>query len=151
MSCYCGNEKPYSECCAPLIENGLPPSSAEALMRSRYSAYVRADGHYLYETTLPEKRVVDDIELIEAHAAQTRWLKLEILDSREEGESGYVEFKAYHRDLDGMKVHHEQSSFLKVDGRWYYVEGKLLEAKIGRNDPCPCGSGKKFKKCCANM
>ena len=73
-----------------------------------------------------------------------------------EDAEGFVEFKAYYT-LGGEDVtHHEVASFRKEDGAWYFVEGEPVrqqpfvreEPKVGRNDPCPCGSGKKYKKCC---
>jgi SEC-C motif-containing protein len=89
-------------------------------------------------------------------AAETgMWQKLEILRSEAGGENdaeGRVEFKA-HWLIGGRRGYlHETSRFLKEDGRWYYLDGQTHPApaagKTGRNDPCPCGSGKKFKKCC---
>jgi SEC-C motif-containing protein len=65
-----------------------------------------------------------------------------------------VEFRALYRTITGMGVLHERSRFLYEDGCWYYVDGELIEdgalrsGKTGRNEPCPCGSGKKYKKCC---
>jgi len=75
-----------------------------------------------------------------------------LIIAREKGESsdseGVVEFAA---DYQGGQLH-ERSRFLKEEGKWFYLNGDILPpvtaAKVGRNDPCPCGSGKKFKKCC---
>ena len=119
-------------------------------MRSRYSAYVVGDGRYLVETTHPDFRVEEDIPLIEAHAQTTRWLGLEVVSVSEDSGRGEVEFLAYYRegDASGIRVHHERSRFALLDGRWYYQNGTLYETSVGRNDPCPCGSGKKYKKCC---
>ena len=64
---------------------------------------------------------------------------------------GFVEFKAYSQHNGIEQVMHERSRFLKEEGLWYYVDGHFPEEaaqKVGRNDPCFCGSGKKFKKCC---
>jgi SEC-C motif domain protein len=149
MECYCGSGKAFEHCCAPLIEGTEAASSAEALMRSRYSGYAVGAGTYLVATTVPEKQVPEDAELIRTHAAQTTWLGLQILDASERGNGAVVTFKAFYRDGDGaIRVHHEKSAFVKAEGRWYYDEGVLYEAVVGRNDPCPCGSGKKYKKCC---
>jgi SEC-C motif-containing protein len=86
-------------------------------------------------------------------------LGLKILDvkaGRPEDDEGTVEFIATYKDHDLVKPHHEISSFRKLDGNWYFVDGELVppvtevrsQPKVGRNDPCPCGSGKKYKKCC---
>lgn len=149
MKCYCGSGKAYAECCAPLIEGMERAPDAETLMRSRYSAYVTGAGEYLVATTVPEKRVAEDAALIREHAAQTAWLRLDVLASGQTGEKATVEFKAYYKEGDGMlRVHHEKSFFDAIAGEWFYQEGTLYEASVGRNDPCPCGSGRKYKKCC---
>ncbi|MBD3800214.1 MAG: YchJ family protein [Campylobacterales bacterium] len=149
MQCYCGSGKTFETCCAPLIEGRAPASGAEALMRSRYSAYVLGAGEYLVATTVPEKQVPDDAKLIRQHAEVTTWLGLDVLEAKEAESGATVSFRAYYREGEGaIRVHHEKSTFRRIDGRWFYDEGTLYEASVGRNDPCPCGSGKKFKKCC---
>ena len=148
MACPCGSGLDYAACCAPLHDGQRSAQSPLELMRSRYSAYALGKGRYLVDTTLAEKRHEEDAALIEEHARHTRWLKLEIIASGEEGDTGMVEFKAYYTEGGSIGVLHERSRFLRVGGLWYYADGKLFEGKIGRNDPCPCGSGKKFKKCC---
>jgi SEC-C motif-containing protein len=117
-------------------------------MKSRYSAYALGNGRYLVDTAVPENRYEEDVALIEAHAARTEWLMLEIVDASEAGDEGTVEFKAFYRENGVVQVLHEKSRFVRTDGAWYYAGGTLYDTKIGRNDPCPCGSGKKFKKCC---
>lgn len=149
MGCHCGDERGYEMCCGRFIDGREHAPDAVALMRSRYSAYVLGAGEYLVETTVPQRRVAADAELIREHAAQTTWLGLQVLSSAQHENDATVEFKAFYKDADGaMRVHHEKSLFVKQDGRWYYDEGTLYEASVGRNEPCPCGSGKKFKKCC---
>jgi len=149
MECYCGSGKLFERCCAPYIEGSAAAPSAETLMRSRYSGYVVGAGDYLVATTVPEKQVPEDAELIRSHAAQTQWLGLQVLEASERDKKASVTFKAFYRDGDGtIRVHHEKSRFIRDNGRWYYDEGVLYDASVGRNDPCPCGSGKKYKKCC---
>ena len=148
MNCVCGSGKKEELCCLKYIHGNELPQNPEALMRSRYSAYAQGNGRYLVDTTLKENSCEDDVKLISEHAKSTQWLKLEVLRSSESANSGFVEFKAYYREYGAIGVHHEKSSFLKVKGRWFYDEGELLEASVGRNEPCPCGSGKKFKRCC---
>ncbi len=148
MKCPCGSEKEYQACCGA-IHNGLRQAESPLeLMKSRYSAYALGNGRYLVDTAVPENRYEADVELIEEHAKQTQWLSLQIVDASEENDSGMVEFKAFYDENGTVKMLHERSRFVKLDGRWFYADGKLFDTKVGRNDPCPCGSGKKYKKCC---
>ena len=70
--------------------------------------------------------------------------------------TGTVEFVATYRTGDDDIEHHERAEFRRDGDTWYFWDGRILgdapiereEPKVGRNDPCPCGSGKKFKKCC---
>jgi len=148
MPCHCGSNEPYEACCAPLIAEERPAPTAEALMRSRYSAYVVGAGEYIVATTVPEHRVAADAELIRAQAESTQWLGLSVLRSSQKETEAVVEFRAFFRRENGIGVHHERSTFRRSDGRWYYESGILYEASVGRNEACPCGSGKKYKKCC---
>lgn len=75
----------------------------------------------------------------------------------EDDTKGMVEFVARYRKNSQAFDHHEIAEFVKEDDRWYFKDGHAPQPmqairngpKIGRNDPCPCGSGKKYKKCCA--
>ena len=64
-------------------------------------------------------------------------------------EHGFVTFTARWHDLEGDHQHRERSAFVQHDGRWYFID-PTVGLKAGRNDPCPCASGQKFKKCCAS-
>lgn len=133
--------------------------TAEALMRSRYSAYVEHAVDYLGDTLHPEHSSDWDREATRRWAESAEWLGLEIL-STEAGQSGdsegWVEFVARFNEGGKLQQHHERSRFRVHEGRWYYVDGELPKPqtqrhegpRVGRNDPCPCGSGKKYKKCC---
>lgn len=151
MECACGSGLPYELCCGRFIEGKSSPEHAVELMRSRYCAYVMGDGAYLVKTTVKANRYAADAALIEEFAQNTRWLKLEIIDQYEDDQKGVVEFKAYYREADTIKLHHEKSSFLKEEGAWSYADGLLFKSVIGRNEPCPCGSGKKYKRCCGKL
>ena len=122
-------------------------------MRSRYSAYYYQNDEYLLETwhstTRPNSNPSDD--------DNTTWTGLEIIRT-EEGEkndtNGIVEFIAT-CETKGTTSHiHETSRFIHENNHWYYIDGKGQKPvrrespKVGRNDPCPCGSNKKYKKCC---
>lgn len=157
--CHCGSGQPYSSCCAPYIKGEAIAPSAEALMRSRYSAYVEHAIDYLGETLHPEHRADWDRDATRRWSEGAEWLGLQVV-STEAGQlgdtEGWVEFIADFKDQGKAQRHHERSRFLNQDGRWYYVDGEVPKPqtrrheapKVGRNDPCPCGSGKKFKKCC---
>lgn len=144
MLCPCQSGLDYHACCAP-FHQGAPAPTPQALMRSRYSAFTRNDADYIKATWHPDKRpaslTLDDGD---------QWLGLEILDSGEDGDRGWVRFRATCRDRGGFALIEEHSRFVREDGRWLYRDGdtSATPLKPGRNDPCPCGSGKKFKKCC---
>lgn len=156
--CPCGSGQEYSACCEPFIKGEKLPETAEQLMRSRYSAYTMVNIDYLHNSLHPDHQSDHDVNAARKWAADSDWLGLEIVSTSAGGkddETGIVEFKAGYRENGKVRQLHEISRFEKVDGRWTYVDGELPkpqtvrnEAKVGRNDPCPCGSGKKFKKCC---
>lgn len=119
-------------------------------MRSRYSAHALGRVEYLFETHAPESRDEIDRDGARAWAEQNRWLGLSILGTSAGGEDdarGEVEFVARHDPGDGPRAHHERSTFVRRQGRWYYLSGRSGRPP-GRNEPCLCGSGKKFKRCC---
>ena len=142
--CICGNKEEYDVCCGAIIEGKRSPRTPEELMRSRYSAYVRADGRYLVLSAVRENRYEDDAALIEEFSTSVEWLKLDVLNVKDDT----VEFKAYYKNQEGIKVLHEKSNFVIEDGVWRYKDGELYNSKVQRNESCPCGSGKKYKKCC---
>lgn len=144
MSCICGNKKDFNECCGAIINGKRAPLCAEELMRSRYSAYVKGDSRYLLLTAVKENQHADDAKLIEEFCNSVEWLKLDVLHV----EKNIVEFKAYYKDIDSIKVLHERSNFIFENEVWLYADGELFNSKVERNESCPCGSGKKFKKCC---
>jgi SEC-C motif-containing protein len=157
--CPCGSGRTYAVCCGPLIEGTGQAQTPEALMRSRYTAYVLQEIPYLARTLHPGERDDFDEEGAVQWARESEWLGLEILGvtGTDPGDQiGTVEFKAQYNRDGVTQVHHERSEFRRVDGVWYFYDGKPVGApqvrratpKIGRNDPCPCGSGRKYKKCC---
>ncbi len=124
-------------------------------MRSRYTAYARGDVAHLARTLAPEHRASFDMADVSAGMKTTQWLGLEILDTEageEDDSTGIVEFAARFQAQGQTRVLHERSRFRRdTDGSWVYVDGETAlqpVKKPGRNDPCPCGSGKKFKQCC---
>ena len=158
MSCPCGKGESLETCCGPLLSGKVLPETAEALMRARYTAYATGNIDYIVETHDPDRRGEVDRRNTEAWSKTSEWLGLEILSTEKGGpedEVGVVEFVARYK-LKGVKIdHRERALFRKNGSRWVFVDGAELkgppivrtEPKIGRNDPCHCGSGKKFKKC----
>jgi len=157
--CPCGSGSPRDACCGPIIADTKPAATAEALMRSRYTAYVEHAYDHLERTLSAEQRTDFSLESTRRWAEQSRWLGLKILRTEGGGPAdaeGQVEFSAQFQ-LDGQEREHvETALFAREDGRWVYA-GQLRQPgqtyrrdtpKVGRNDPCPCGSGKKYKKCC---
>jgi SEC-C motif domain protein len=147
MSCFCGSNREFDTCCGPILKGDQTAQNVEELMRSRYSAYATANGTYLVKSAVKENRHEEDIALIEQFCNNVKWLKLEVLDVVQKEESGIVEFKAYYLENSDIVLLHERSDFVKNDGVWEYEKGNFLNTKIERNEPCPCGSGKKYKKC----
>ena len=154
-ACPCGSGKPFQTCCGALIA-GHPAPTAEALMRSRYAAFVVGDLDYLQKTSAGEAALKFNRAELALSLPATEWLGLEILDSEAGGEgddSGSVTFRVRFRENGRLHVQGERSRFRRIGGSWRYVSGEIdagrnpADNKVGRNDPCPCGSGKKFKKC----
>lgn len=150
--CPCGSNKSYENCCKQYISGNKKPKTAEILMRSRYSAYVFQEIDYIINTTNPNNRNDYSYEDIENWSKSSKWKKLIILNTEKGTESditGIVEFQAFY-EINGIsQIHHEKSVFDKIDNVWYYTtQLPVSPIKINRNSPCPCGSGKKYKKCC---
>ncbi|WP_286239665.1 YchJ family protein [Neptuniibacter halophilus] len=126
--CPCGSQKPFDYCCKPIIEGQKPAPTAEALMRSRYTAFALGAIDYLVDTTAPEKRGKDDAELLADQVKYTNWVGLTIL-STEQGQpsdqTGSVEFEAHFETEDQRGVLHEKSNFRKDEGFWVYVDGDV--------------------------
>ncbi len=118
-------------------------------MRSRYSAYALGETAYLLDTWHADHRPPDA-----AADSRVRWLMLEILASSEHENRARVEFEARFLCDGRVDAIRENSEFVREDGRWLYTRGEQLaprfrSRKPGRNENCPCGSGQKFKRCCA--
>lgn len=120
--CPCGSGRVYDACCGPLHE-GAEARTAEALMRSRFSAFALGLAEYLLASWHPSTRPAS-LELDDG----TVWRRLQIVDTVAGGPDdaqGVVEFRASYRDADGAGVLHERSRFTRVDGRWAYVDGDV--------------------------
>jgi SEC-C motif-containing protein len=157
--CPCGSGHDYDACCGPLIEGTLKAPTPEALMRSRYTAFTQQAMPYIEETLHPSQRHDYDAAGSAKWARESEWQGLEIVNVSADPENANrssVEFKAHYRINGALQVHHELAEFRKTGDTWYFFDGKMVGAgqfrretpKVGRNDPCPCGSGRKYKKCC---
>ena len=157
--CPCKSGKTFGECCGPIIAGEAKAETAEALMRTRYTSYVTGDVLFLKKSSTKEVQAEFNEEASKAWSQAAEWHGLEII--RTEGgtkrhKKGVVEFRALYTANDEFCNHHEVSQFVKEEDGWKFADGELVgekpivreEPKVGRNDPCPCGSGKKYKKCC---
>lgn len=125
VPCPCGSRRILKACCLPLIE-GAPAPTAEALMRSRYTAYALRDPIYIRATWHPSTRPAD-IALSDTQ----RWTGLEIRATAAGGpadDAGDVEFVAHFRERGRPGALHERSRFVREADRWFYVDGDLLPA-----------------------
>jgi len=153
MQCYCGKPLAFESCCEALISGRQGAESPEALMRSRFSAYVIQNYDYILATYALAQRIELSLNELRQSSATTKWLRLVVQKTVQNNTSGKVEFSAYYQ-LDGqVYLMHETSDFIFDNKQWYYTTG-LIHKDSGhytqqRNDMCLCGSGKKFKKCCA--
>ena len=152
----------YKNCCQEFHDNidnidGIKADSAECLMRSRYSAFVLVKPDYIIKTTLPTQQVFLDIESIKSWAKKTDWAGLEIVKHTPKLGKNHaqVEFKAFYNTENGLQAHHELSTFVKINDksgdkqneRWYFLDPTVVMT-VSQKQPCICGSGEKFKRCC---
>jgi len=155
QGCPCGSGLAYAVCCEPYLSGSERPQTAQQLMRSRYSAFVVRYEDYLLQTwhvsSRPEQLVLESGDNL-------HWLGLNIIDLEQGGadhKHGIVEFVASFKSAEGKQSLHERSRFIREAGQWFYLDGEIKKdlparaEKIARNALCPCGSGKKFKRCCA--
>ena len=174
FSCPCGTNTDFALCCQPYITGKALPPTPEKLMRARYSAYATGDFQYIANTyatheqsaglleNSSNKTVVPSATELKNASEGTQWCKLEIVcshydndlsdNSFSDNNFGEVEFVAYYKLNKQFYAMHERSRFTNVQNKWLYVDGQMLSKtgsiKLGRNDSCLCGSGKKYKRCC---
>lgn len=142
--CPCGSGLTMLACCGRFLDAGAVAPTAEALMRSRYVAFVLQREDYLLKTWDPEMRppsIAFD---------QVRWLGLQVLVAHggPEDMQGEVEFVTAFAKGKQVTRLHEKSHFLRTPEGWLYHRGDCRWTPVGRNEACPCGSGKKLKRCC---
>ena len=163
MSCNCDLTNTELEtCCLPIIEGERRAQSPLELMRARYTAFTLDKIEFIESSHDPKTLHDFDLEATKEWSDESQWLGLKILDYDDvspQETDGQVEFVATYKNSEGRFEHHEISTFKKRKGDWFFSNGAVQgqesyvrdEPKIGRNDPCPCGSGKKHKKCCLNL
>ncbi len=157
--CPCGSEQSLKQCCLPVIQGAKKPATAENLLRARYTAFTLGNVDFIVDTHHTKTKAEVKREGIEEWSKQSEWLGLEVLNVEGGGsgdEQGVIDFHVKYRAGGKLQDHREHSLFEKEGGEWRFLDAEALgggtirrtEPKVGRNDPCSCGSGKKFKKCC---
>ena len=130
LPCPCGSGEPYTACCQ-IWHNGLAEGvhapTPEALMRSRYSAYVVGLIDYLLSTWHPST-APGELEL-----SPVKWIGLEVLHAEAAGDAGVVEFVARCRVNGRAERMHETSRFVREAGRWYYIDGQMVAEESPRS------------------
>ena len=150
--------------------------TAEQLMRARYAAFVLQHVEYIFATTAPFQQPLLDTQAISDWAQQTDWAGLAVIKHTPKigKRHAQVEFKAYFhlpnasvgystvldltvldkKGLDSKGVHHELSTFVNIPthgtSRWYFLDPTVV-MPVTQKQPCPCGSGEKYKRCCGQF
>lgn len=132
------------------------PKTARKLLEARYDAFVKGDIDFILESHHPETKSQVDRDSISSWSKESAWKGLTIESEKIEGDKTFITFAVRYEKNFETTTHRENAEFRREDGKWFYydsqfpkVEAKKREGeKVGRNDPCPCGSGQKFKKCC---
>lgn len=127
----------------------------EALLRARYAAFVRGDVDFILETHHPESRDQVDRDAVKSWSTGSKWKSLEIHEVKPQDDSCVIHFTATYERKQEIIPHSEFAEFRRHEGRWFYFDSEFPkqktqrrdQVKVGRNDPCPCGSSKKYKKC----
>lgn len=160
QECYCGSGKNFDGCCEPIIKGIADARTPEELMRARFSAHCIQDYAFLVTSTHPEHRADVNEEEISGWASKVVWTGLEVHSATPgaSDDEGQVSFTAHFSVKDTPQELREDALFATANGKWHYVDGMVHGQtpyqrempRIGRNEQCPCGSGKKFKKCCGH-
>lgn len=157
--CPCGSGAEQSTCCEPIIHGQISAPTAESLMRARYTAHALGAFDFLESSMHSSTRERVDVQKMSQWAEAVTWQGMDVhstSEGKEGDEQGSVDFSAKY-SVNGIEQElRENASFVRENGEWRYLDGDVeghtpfrREApKVGRNDPCPCGSGKKYKKCC---
>ncbi|CAK7053838.1 MAG: hypothetical protein DELT_01125 [Desulfovibrio sp.] len=158
-ACYCGSGTAFAACCEPIINGEKSAPTAETLMRARYSAHAVNAFDFLEESIHSTTREKVDREKMEEWSEAVKWEGMEVHSIEaggEKDEEGKVSFTAKYSVNGYEQELREDAVFARENGEWRYLDGDVHghtpyrrdTPKVGRNEPCSCGSGKKFKKCC---
>jgi SEC-C motif-containing protein len=157
QTCPCSSGISFANCCGPVISGERESETAEQLMRARYSAFATGAIDFIVATNHSSTRHEVIIPDIRDWSESSTWHGLQIIDTREvDDNKTLVSFEARFTQRGKEQQHREMSQFEREDGKWRFVTGEQLKnptvryetQRTGRNEPCPCGSGKKYKKCC---
>ena len=159
-ACPCNSRQTFASqpCCDEIIAGIRKARTAEELLRARYTAFATGAIEFIGATTHPQALEEYDEAATRLWATTATFTKLEIFESVSDGEdTAYVTFEAHFTQKHEKQIHRERSRFERLNGEWFFHSCDLLKPRTiqytspqpGRNQPCPCGSGKKFKKCCA--
>jgi SEC-C motif-containing protein len=122
ITCYCTSQISFNDCCKEYLNGIKKAPTAEALMRSRYSAYATHNADYLVSTTHVSTRKQHNKKDILEWSQSNQWIKLEVVQATDTT----VEFKAFYLDSQSqMQMHHEYSTFKMEEGKWFYVDGEF--------------------------
>ncbi len=124
MDCYCGSNKEYTDCCEIAHNDLSAVKTAEQLMRSRYTAYVMANGNYLMRSHHSATRPTKEKNAIVNWAKSVNWIRLEVLEKSkgsQKDNEGNVSFKAYYFEDGKVEVISENSAFTREDSNWVYL------------------------------
>lgn len=158
LLCYCGSGKAFSDCCQPFIKGQQHPKSCEQLMRSRYSAFCCAALAYLQQSCTKDLAIEQSPEHLHSFVSQVHFTGLSVLPLPErieeagtatDQQQGFVYFQVWYLHQQKLHSFRELSRFVWQQG-WRYAGGEVVDlpsSKPSRNDPCPCGSGRKLKAC----
>lgn len=155
--CPCNSGQEFDVCCGALLR-GEAATTPEALMRARFTAFVSGDVAFLERTMAGEAMADFDRPAVEKAMQGVEGLGVEVRTISGGGPDdveGTVEYVARFKSHGKPIAHHERALFRREDKAWLYIDGEANPKapprqvdKVGRNDPCPCGSGRKYKKCC---
>jgi SEC-C motif-containing protein len=159
--CPCGSEKNLTQCCLPIIQGSRQATTAEELLRARYVAFTQGAIDFILASHHSRTRGEVKRDEIEDWSKNSEWLGLKIVQSQAgqaTDQTGEIVFSASYRSNGKTEEHWEKSFFEKEKDGWKFLDAhgiqvgtyRRAEPKIGRNDPCSCGSNKKYKKCCGS-
>ena len=155
--CPCGSGANFADCCEQIINGERASESAEELMRARYSALATGSIDFIVASTHSRTRPEIDLKYTREWSLTSTWRGLQIFETKvSDDNKAYVSFEALFTQAGKDQSHREKAEFELENGEWRFVTGEELKnptvryetPRPGRNEPCPCGSGKKYKKCC---